>query len=522
MTRTVVSAYFGHDAGLCARWGDDQFFILEAERLFGDRYFCLYDHRDTATAKFQTLFTELFKNVPLPIEPKFYLNIEDQQFKPILAWYGLKQAVPTGHHRAHAAGAFAQSPYQTALVMSFDGGGHNERCEAEFFTFWLADRNGLKLVDRLNINIGTPYLYFAFPAKEIRKHDDWDTKLMAYAGKVMGLAAYGKVHPEWVPSIRKFFVTFTTAGHGRFEPSDLDEISKAVGVELGMNTTEGQLSYDLAATAQHVFEELAWEYLDKARQLYPGLPVVLTGGCALNVLFNEKVRQALGPDHVFVPPTPNDSGLTFGFQCAHSMPKKQVNVTYAGLKILDKIPVHVPHRKTTVSEVAQLLADGKIIGWVQGRSEVGPRALGNRSILCYPTSKGLKDKLNKEIKFREWFRPLAPVVPYSRVPQYFDTKAESPFMSFAPRVLDQEMFPAITHEDGTARVQTVTEAQNPKLHDLLFAMEEQGHAPVLLNTSFNIKGKPLLSTVSEALHVLQETPLDAVVIENDIIFKPGK
>jgi carbamoyltransferase len=176
---------------------------------------------------------------------------------------------------------------------------------------------------------------------------------------------------------------------------------------------------------------------------------------------------------------------------------------------------------TTPAEIARLLAQGKIIGVARGNSEHGPRALGNRSILCDPGVTGMKDRLNHEVKFREWFRPYAPVTRLQSAGRYFEIDQPAPYMSFAPRVREEwkARLAAIVHEDGTARVQTVTVAQNPWLYELLERFEAISGYDVLMNTSFNSKGRPILTTAAEALELLSTTSLDFVVIEDRLVAK---
>ena len=160
--------------------------------------------------------------------------------------------------------------------------------------------------------------------------------------------------------------------------------------------------------------------------------------------------------------------------------------------------------------------EGKIIGVARGRSEHGPRALGNRSIICNPAIPEMKDTLNEKVKHREWYRPFAPVVRLEDVSKYFEWQRESRWMSFCPKVREEwrEKLSAITHIDGTARVQTVTREQNEWLYDLLTEFEKQSGIGVLLNTSFNVDGKPILSTIRDAFSILEKTEMDGLIIQN--------
>ena len=175
-----------------------------------------------------------------------------------------------------------------------------------------------------------------------------------------------------------------------------------------------------------------------------------------------------------------------------------------------------------IEQLVEDLTTGKIIGVARGRAEHGPRALGNRSILCNPSLPDMKDVLNEKVKHREWYRPFAPVVRLEDVSEYFEWDKEARWMSFCPKVKEEwrEKLAAITHVDGTARVQTVTKEQNEWLYDLLTAFKAKTGVGVLLNTSFNVDGKPILSTVKDAFKILESTEMDGVLLENYYIKKP--
>lgn len=177
--------------------------------------------------------------------------------------------------------------------------------------------------------------------------------------------------------------------------------------------------------------------------------------------------------------------------------------------------------EVTTEKIFNLITNGKIGGVIQGYSEVGPRALGNRSIICDPSFKDMKDVLNAKVKFREWFRPFAPVCREEDMCDYFDNAFPSEYMSYAPVVKDEykNKLPSITHNDGTARLQTVNSKQHKLFYDLLSFMKKNEKIPVILNTSFNIKGRPILTTIEDALYVLDNTELDFVVIEDLLVKK---
>jgi carbamoyltransferase len=262
---------------------------------------------------------------------------------------------------------------------------------------------------------------------------------------------------------------------------------------------------------------------------YKDLPVCITGGCGLNILLNTRLVEEFN-EEVFVGPDPNDCGIALGLMLDKIKPKEAVDVTYSGTKLLD-LDILADYLQTTyqnfkgdildIDTLVQDLSQGKIVGVARGRAEHGPRALGNRSIICNPSIPNMKDILNEKVKHREWYRPFAPVVRLEDVNKYFHWDKESRWMSFCPKVKEEwrEKLAAITHVDGTARVQTVTREQNEWLYDLLTKFEEKTGIGVLLNTSFNVDGKPILSTIRDAFTILEKTELDCLVIENYYIQK---
>ena len=224
-----------------------------------------------------------------------------------------------------------------------------------------------------------------------------------------------------------------------------------------------------------------------------------------------------------MPPNPHDGSLSLGHIFSYKKPTSQVNITYSGLPLLDrdKLDDYIKKynaEKIDKKHIANLLKCGKIIGLVYGDSEVGPRALGNRSIVCDPNIIDMKDILNSKVKFREWYRPFAPFCKEEDALLYFDSPNfdNLEFMSYAPRVKDEyiEKLPSITHIDNTARLQTVTEKSHSHFYELLTEFGKLSETNVLLNTSFNIRGYPILSTIEDAIYALENTEMDHVVIED--------
>jgi carbamoyltransferase len=294
----------------------------------------------------------------------------------------------------------------------------------------------------------------------------------------------------------------------------------------------------MAASLQLACEELFFERINPFFKQYPNLPIVLAGGGALNIILNTRIKKDTGRQ-VFVGPDPSDCGLALGAMLGYLRPDKPYSDPCTGLPILDintlgstvmeNVGVNSELSKyifiddvtKDISYVVKLISEGKIIGVIRDKSERGPRALGNRSIICSASLPHIKDTLNAKVKFREWFRPFAPMVRLEDVNKYFDWEGESRYMNFCINVRQeyQDKLQAITHVDGTARVQTITKSQNPFMHRILSDLEKLTGIGVIVNTSFNVNGRPLINTVKEAFYMLMNTELDGIIIENTLILK---
>jgi carbamoyltransferase len=439
-------------------------------------------------------------------------TLEDD--RRVLYWkqFPAKQYVECRHHESHAAGTFYQSSFENALIVSFDGGGNDG-----FFKIYEAHRGKpLQIIKEYRVDLGFPYMIFGEYLGDVKKEHALNLGNLVYAGKILGLQSYGTVREDWLPAFKDFYLAGMT---GVNYDTHFTTLGEKIGVAF--NTTDrltGQVAYDVAATSQRAFETVFFEFVDDVIMQYPELPICISGGCALNIVLNTKVKQRYNRE-VFIGPNPNDCGLAVGMLANMIKPVEPIDITYAGVDMLDK------HRLAEYAEkyspivissgdLAQELQSGKIVGVIQGRAEHGPRALGNRSILCNPLIADMKDVLNEKVKHREWYRPFAPVVRLEDVSEYFEWDGESRWMSFCPRVKDKyvTVIPAIVHVDNTARVQTVTREQNEFIYDLLTEFKKLSGVGVLLNTSFNVDGKPILSTYTDAFKVLETTQLDALYI----------
>lgn len=518
-----ISLYSSHDSSLCFSSAPNEFRIYEFERLIKKRYCSLNEESDST-------FIDSITYVKYHIESEygeqqyeslFYGQLPPKRLQIVKDIFGFTHTEELSHHTAHAAGALYQSSFDKALIISYDGGGHEMDSGVQTFCVFIGDKSRpmnhcMQRLANIPLDVCGPYTLLAVPLAEITKQDFY-SRYLSYAGKFMALCAFGNVHAEWIEAMTAYY-------YRPINEQSLKRLGDDIGLDFStINTISGQTSFDVAATSQYVFEQVFINAIMPFVERYQ-LPIILTGGGALNVLLNERLRNKL-PYPVFVPVNPNDCGLSFGMMCLRNPPTETVNVSYSGFGILDRNKLHdyaerFKARPVYIRELARILCAGKIVGVMRENSECGPRALGNRSILAWPGSVELKDRLN-HIKHREPYRPLAPVVRAEDVELYFSPGCQSPFMSYAPWVNEsyRNKIPAIVHRDCTARVQTVTEDQNPFLWELLSCVEVINDIGVLLNTSFNIKGKPILTTIEDAIEVWQTTDIDCIYIEGYLFEK---
>ena len=520
----ILSLYGSHDSSATFVDKEGSLRVLEYERIAEQRYAAfnkeaqIFDYvgtTDSQRKEFLDHINEHIISAPNLVVHNQMCDDDIKQFKSY--WPDAEYKVVGYHHLAHAASAFYQSPFDECIILSVDGGGLDENISTTA-RYYYADSSGIQSLERINHDLGGAYGRIATPISEIRKGN-----ILAYAGKSMGICAYGNIIKDWIEPIRNYFFTFQNGNYLTY----LQILSNQIGIDVATeNVLKGQIGYDFAATCQYVFEDIMFALVERIFKQKPS-NIVFTGGCALNVLFNQKLKEYLNKRgfDLYVQSNPNDCGLSLGGYLLETKEKIEP-VVYDNFDILDRESLD-EYRKdyncepVTVQRIVELISEGKIGGIIQGKSEVGPRALGNRSIICDPSFKGMKDILNAKVKFREWYRPFAPVCRAQDMNVYFDDAYESEYMSYAPVVKEdhRDKLISITHEDNTSRLQTVKEDQHKLFYDILTEMENCNKIPVILNTSFNIKGRPILTTYKDAFHVLKETELDFLITEDYIVQK---
>jgi len=500
-----------------------------------------------------------FSAMPIWLKEKLFLKSTLQkEFKTISPTKKFPKLLFTEHHQAHAASTFFVSPFEKSIVLCLDGVGEWATTSA-----WIGDGNKLTPLWEIDFPHSIGLLYSAFT---------YYTGFKVNSGeyKVMGLAPYGE--PKYVDLIYKHLIDLKEDGTFRL---DMDYFNYAAGLTMTNDkfhklfggpprkseSTLTQKEMDLARSVQEVTEEVMLRLARAARKETGIKNLCLSGGVALNCVANGKILKAKIFDEIFIQPAAGDAGGALGAALsAHfeyqNHPRKinpldSMKGSYLGPSFsneiireqLDKQGAKYTElsNETLDEKLAKVLAEGNVVGYFQGRMEFGPRALGGRSIIGDPRNQKMQSVMNLKIKYRESFRPFAPAVLAEKVSEYFDIDSKSPYMLIVADVLkkhriemtteQQNLFgieklnvprsslPAITHVDYSARIQTVHSETNPRFHSLLKKFDQITGCPVLVNTSFNVRGEPIVSTPEDAYRCFMRTEMDFLVIENFLMDK---
>jgi len=523
-------AIYGSHNGAIALEDNGEYYVLEFERFFNIKNIGLAQYKplryreEAVYAVLEYIEKEL--GYTPPFDNLIHINTEcvhDDITYSYKDYIPAKNLYEGWHHHAHASGSFYQSDFNKAIIFSFDGGGNDG-----FFNIFTADRKeGVSYLDKTNpadrhdydYDFGFPYMCFAHFCPDIKQEWISDGNLV-YSGKIMGLCGFGKVRHEWLNAFKEFYYSKPDG------ENYIEKLNEIIGRKCNLvfdenNRLDKEVSWDVAATSQQAFEDVFFEVAMPYIEKYKDYPIIITGGCGLNILLATKIREMFPDRPSFVAPNTNDCGIALGLLAGFNKPETPIDITYGGTELMDKncYPAWIESncaKPVDFSAITHYLMQGKIFGVARGRCEHGPRALGNRSIICNPAFPEMKDILNHKVKHREWYRPFAPVCRLENASKYFEWEGETKHMLYCPRVRKewQKELSSITHVDGTARLQTVTREQNPWLYDLLGEFEKAAGHGVLLNTSFNIAGKPILNTISDAMKVLETSEMDFIIIED--------
>ena len=502
-------------------------------------------------------FRSFFAAIPIWVKQKLYLRRELDRG---LDYAFGKNYVFTEHHESHAASAFFPSPFEEAAVLTVDGVG-----EWATASFGIGRGNRLELTHELRFPHSLGLLYSAFT-------QFCGFKVNSGEYKLMGLAPYGE--PRFVEQILERMIDLKEDGSFRMDMSyfnyceGLSMISRKFAALFGVppRTPEtritDQVYMDLAASIQKVTEEILLRMTRHIHRITGMKHLCLAGGVALNCVANGRILREGPFDDIWIQPAAGDAGGALGVAwfiwhqllgkprtaAIHDQqhgsllgPRPDENQIAKFLESSGAVFQRFDNDEELCEFVAELLASEKVVGWMQGRMEFGPRALGARSILGDARSPRMQSVMNLKIKFRESFRPFAPSILEERVSEYFETRSEqpSPYMllvadvrpdkrlaitNHESRGIDKlkelrSVVPAVTHVDYSARIQTVDQKRHGRYYQLLKAFERRTGSPVVINTSFNVRGEPIVCRPEEAYRCFLSTDMDVLVLERHVLLK---
>ena len=499
--------------------------------------------------------------LPIWIKEKLFQKIIIKDLlKDIDKTYNKKNIFFSKHHYSHAASAFYASPFKKAVVVTFDGVG-----EWETTSIYLGNENKLQPVKVINYPNSLGLLYSAFTFFCGFKVNSGEYKLM-------GLAPYG--NPIYKDLIKDNLIDIKEDGSFRLIDKYFDY---STGLQMTNNlfselfktkprktgTKIDQIYMDLASSVQIVLEEIILKIVKKISKDYKEKNLCLAGGVALNCVANGKIHKENLFENIWIQPASGDAGgslgAALGFYFEHLNKERKLNDknmdlmknTYLGPKFENsKIEKDLKqlnakydyfNDENLTDFIAQKLSIGKVVGWFKGRMEFGPRALGNRSIIADASFPDMQSTLNLKIKYRESFRPFAPIIIEEKLKDWLEVGMISPYMLLVDHIkkdkrknsdissigIDKLKIPrsivqSITHVDFSARIQSITKESNLKLYNLIKKFEEKKNIPLLINTSFNIRGEPIVCTPLDAFRCFMGTNMDILVLENYVLLKENQ
>jgi carbamoyltransferase len=489
----------------------------------------------TFLASWPLSYVSFLKAMPLWLKGR--LNLRDMIRKELSLEEDSVDIVFPEHHVSHAASAFLVSPFEKAAILTLDGVG-----EWGTTTLGWGEGSSMTIEKEIRFPHSLGLFYSAITSYlGFRVNDaEW---------KVMGLAPYGK--PKHVDKLKN---TIDLRADGSFRLdmryychhwSSHRMFNRRWEALLGApqrkpETKIEEFHCDVAHSGQKIVEEAMVSLARAAHERYGLENLCIAGGVGLNCVGNWKILKQTPIKRLWIQPAAGDDGGAIGAAVYVSntlmgVPRKyEMKHAYLGPSFtdaeiaaaLEKLGVEAKPlaREEMLRRTAKLIAENRVVGWFQGRMEFGPRALGARSILANPTHPQIKDIINSKIKFRERFRPFAPSVLRDKVSTYFDMDMDCKFMLLVPEVLPSKraLLPGITHADGTGRVQTVAREDSPLYHDLIAEFEKLTGVPIVVNTSFNVRGEPIVCTPEDAYDTFMKTGMDALAIGSFVLEKDEK
>lgn len=480
-------------------------------------------------------FKSFYTSIPFWVKEKlFQKNIILKELRKFDKSFSEKKLLFSDHHLSHAASAYYPSPFNNAIILTLDGVG-----EWNTTAIFLGEQNKIQLKEYINFPDSIGLLYSSFTQYLGFKVNEDEYK-------VMGLAPYGK--PKYLKLILKKILKVNKNGSFKMNMklfnyeiglTMINEIFEEVFQCPTRKKSEqiNQFHMDIASSIQLITEQIILRILRYAKKKYNKKFLCLAGGVALNCVANGKILKSKLFDDIWIQPASGDAGGALGaalliwYQKLNNQKIAKKNIMKNSLlgdsfssedikKDLDlcKANYKLFSYNEMVKYSAENIKKGKTIGWFQNRSEFGPRALGSRSIIADPRDPKMQKKLNLQIKFRESFRPFAPVVLEEEANKWFDIDCSSPYMLLVADVKKKDLIPAVTHVDNTARIQTVN-IGNKEIYDLLVEFNNITNCPVLINTSFNINREPIVNNIKDAYRSFLISGLDILVCGNFVLEK---
>ncbi len=483
----------------------------------------------TYVATFPRSFNSFRKAIPVWLHQKLWVpSLIRKELKPYKG-----PILFAEHHMSHAASCFLPSPFEEAAILTVDGVG-----EWATASFGVGKGRDITLFKEIRFPHSLGLLYSAFTYY-------LGFKVNSAEYKVMGLAPYGK--PVHFERIMREMVHLNDDGSFKLN-------MKYFSYDYGLTMTNGafdeffggpprkpetwmnEREFDIAASVQKVCEEVVLKMVNYIQRETGLENLCMAGGVALNCVANGRVIRETRTKNLFVQPAAGDAGGAVGvahylYNTVHGQPRGKawthafLGPAFSDAEVAQYLDSTGARYRTLsdrelVEDTARRLSEGNVVGWFQGRMEFGPRALGGRSILADPRDPKMRDTLNMKIKFREGFRPFAPSVLADKAPDWFEIEGDSPYMLLVAQVREgKRVIPSVTHVDNSARLQTVTRAESPLYYDLIAEFGRLTGVPVIINTSFNVRGEPIVCTPHDAYLCFMRTNMDHLVLGHHVLDK---
>jgi carbamoyltransferase len=438
------------------------------------------------------------------------------------------------HHRAHAASAYYASGFEDSMIFTTDLSGDG-------ISTTLSQGRGSEITELRRYNKPQSLgVFYALVTQVLGFRRDSDEY------KVMGMASYGKPTQDlsWLLRVEdghyeldESFISRVRKGAtnpSKQEPMYSDAMLERTGFVRRKGEAFGETHFDFASSAQHRLNEAAVSLVRWLHTQTGSRRLCVAGGVGLNCVMNQALQAMPEIDQLFVQPASSDAGTALGAAYVAAVEEGETlgpfTSAYLGndftpgeiRETIDTLGVRSRETDDPAGEAARAIAEGKIVGWFQGRHEYGPRALGGRSILADPRRENMKDRINVRVKFREEFRPFAPSVLAEHADEYFDLTGPLPYMTVTcgVRAESRDRIPSVVHVDQTSRVQTVDRTASPLYHELISGVSSATGVPVVLNTSYNVKGQPVVNTPTHAIGTLYGSGMDTAILGPYVLEKP--